>query len=362
MKDGSSHLLDVYGPLNTKTRGGFSYFITFTDDHSRYGYVYLKRYKSEAFVRFKEFRLEVENQTGRKIKIFDQTEGYALETAARLLNIVPSKTMAQTPYQIWYGKPASYKFIGYPKETAGYYFYDPSEQKVFVSRNAVFLERGFQWIPDSMNCSWRNQVRSARVPQPSERYGFLGMTSQLDNDPKTYREEISDIDSEKLLEAMKFEIDSMSSNQVWTLVDRPKGVRSVGCKWVYKRKIRADGEMDVKTAFLNGFVEEEIYMDQSEGLTVVGEEQKVCHFQRSIYGLKQSSEAGTYVLMKSYGASGRSVVFLVLYMDDILLIGNNIKMLGDTKAWLSTQFSMKDWVRRPTSLGSKSLGIDLKGY
>ncbi|KAL0329140.1 UNVERIFIED_CONTAM: hypothetical protein Sradi_4900700 [Sesamum radiatum] len=59
---------DVCGPLNTQARGGFSYFITFIDDHSWYGYVYLMRYKSEAFVRFKEFRLEVENQIGRKIK------------------------------------------------------------------------------------------------------------------------------------------------------------------------------------------------------------------------------------------------------------------------------------------------------
>ncbi|KAL0413363.1 UNVERIFIED_CONTAM: hypothetical protein Sradi_1538000 [Sesamum radiatum] len=52
---------DVCGPLNTPTRGGFSYFIPFTDDHSRYGYVYLMRYKSEAFGRFKEYRLKVEN-------------------------------------------------------------------------------------------------------------------------------------------------------------------------------------------------------------------------------------------------------------------------------------------------------------
>ncbi|KAK4381251.1 Retrovirus-related Pol polyprotein from transposon TNT 1-94 [Sesamum angolense] len=59
---------DVYGLLNTQARGGFSYFITFIDDHSQYGYVYLMRYKSKDFVRFKEFRLEVENQTGRKIK------------------------------------------------------------------------------------------------------------------------------------------------------------------------------------------------------------------------------------------------------------------------------------------------------
>ncbi|KAL0373924.1 UNVERIFIED_CONTAM: Transposon Ty2-DR3 Gag-Pol polyprotein [Sesamum radiatum] len=59
---------DVCRPLSILARGGFSYFITFTDDHSRYGYVYLMRYKSEAFGRFKKYRLEVENQTNHKIK------------------------------------------------------------------------------------------------------------------------------------------------------------------------------------------------------------------------------------------------------------------------------------------------------
>ncbi|KAL0405355.1 UNVERIFIED_CONTAM: hypothetical protein Slati_3849400 [Sesamum latifolium] len=53
---------DICEPLNTPARGGFSYFITFTDDHSRYAYVYLMRYKYEPFGRFKEYRLEVENQ------------------------------------------------------------------------------------------------------------------------------------------------------------------------------------------------------------------------------------------------------------------------------------------------------------
>ncbi|KAL0413349.1 UNVERIFIED_CONTAM: hypothetical protein Sradi_1536600 [Sesamum radiatum] len=52
---------NVCGPLSIPARGGFSYFITFIDDHSRYGYVYLMRYKSEAYGRFKEYRLEVEN-------------------------------------------------------------------------------------------------------------------------------------------------------------------------------------------------------------------------------------------------------------------------------------------------------------
>ncbi|KAL0405531.1 UNVERIFIED_CONTAM: hypothetical protein Slati_3867000 [Sesamum latifolium] len=162
---------------------------------------------------------------------------------------------------------------------------------------------------------------------------------------------------------MKSKMDSMGSNQVWTLVDSPKGVKPVGCKWVYKRKLGANGEVtafkarlvskgytqrpgvnfeetyspvamaksirillaiaawydyeiwqiDVKTAFLNDFVEEEIFMDQSEGFTTVGEEQKVCRLQRSIYGLKQASEVGTRILMKSYGVmiSSRMTMILV---------------------------------------------------
>ncbi|KAK4381252.1 hypothetical protein Sango_2985100 [Sesamum angolense] len=112
--------------------------------------------------------------------------GYALETAARLLSIAPSKTMARTPYQIWHGKPASYKylrvwgspayvkrlvgdkldsrsslcrFIGYPKETVGYYFYNPFEQKVFSQGMQCSWKDIFQRIPDAMNCSLRNQVR-----------------------------------------------------------------------------------------------------------------------------------------------------------------------------------------------------------
>ncbi|KAL0370688.1 UNVERIFIED_CONTAM: Copia protein [Sesamum angustifolium] len=61
-----------------------------------------------------------------------------------------------------------------------------------------------------------------------------------------YREAMSDIDSDTWLEAMKSEMESMGSNQVWTLVDPPKSIGPVGCKWVYKRKHGADGEV---TAF-----------------------------------------------------------------------------------------------------------------
>ncbi|KAL0448472.1 UNVERIFIED_CONTAM: Retrovirus-related Pol polyprotein from transposon TNT 1-94 [Sesamum latifolium] len=237
---------DVCGPLSIPARGGFSYFITFTDDHSRYGYIYLMRYKSEAFGRewdslqrtppgtpqlngVAERRNRTLLDMVRSMMSFTKLPpsfwGHALETAVKLLNISPSKLIPQTPYEIWHGKPASYKylrvwgspayvkrlvgdkldsrsslcrFIGYPKETAGYYFYDPAEQKVFVSRNAVFLEKGFSSDnqrdevlieessgepPHNSTASFeptvhtdgvpilRRSTRESRVP---ERYGFVG--------------------------------------------------------------------------------------------------------------------------------------------------------------------------------------------
>ena len=59
---------DVCGPISTQAKGGYEYFVTFTNDYSKYGYVYLMRWKFEAFEKFKEFRAEVENQLGKQIK------------------------------------------------------------------------------------------------------------------------------------------------------------------------------------------------------------------------------------------------------------------------------------------------------
>jgi Integrase core domain len=59
---------DVFGLMSTYTRNNDRYFITFTDDYSRYDYVYLMRHKSESFEKFKEFRTEVENQLNKIIK------------------------------------------------------------------------------------------------------------------------------------------------------------------------------------------------------------------------------------------------------------------------------------------------------
>ena len=57
---------DVCGPMSVQARGGYRYFLTFTDDLSRYGYINLMKYKSETFEKFKEFQNEVENHRNKK--------------------------------------------------------------------------------------------------------------------------------------------------------------------------------------------------------------------------------------------------------------------------------------------------------
>ena len=116
--------------------------------------------------------------------------GYALESACYILNRVPSKSVAKTPYEIWMGhKPvlahlrvwgcSAYVkrlltdklglrsdkclFIGYPKESKGYYFYNTEEQKLFVSMRATFLEKEYLIGSAKANVEL-NEVRQGEVP------------------------------------------------------------------------------------------------------------------------------------------------------------------------------------------------------
>ena len=164
------------------------------------------------------------------------------------------------------------------------------------------------------------------------------VTPQDDDEPETIKEALECSTKEKWKVALKEEIESMKVNQVWSLVDLPLGRKAIGNKWILKIKRKADGsidrykarlvakgytqkegidyeetfslvirftsirlllaivtslnlelhQMDVKTTFLNGELDEEIYMKQPVGFIVKGQERKVCKLQRSIYDLKQS--------------------------------------------------------------------------
>ena len=105
--------------------------------------------------------------------------------------------------------------------------------------------------------------------------------------------------------------------------------------------------MGVKTVFLNGFLKEELYMMQLEGFFDPENADKVCKLHRSIYGLVQASRSSNLrfdEVIKAFGfiqvyreaciykkVSGSSIAFLILYVDDILLIGNNIELWENVK-------------------------------
>ncbi|KAJ8755827.1 hypothetical protein K2173_024372 [Erythroxylum novogranatense] len=363
--------------------------------------------------------------------------GYAIETAVYLLNRVPSKTVAVTPYEMWtnkrpylthlkvWGCLAYVKrtqsdkldaksdkclFVGYPKETMGYQFYLAEEQKVFVSKHAVFLEKEFLLQEDSGSKIELEEVQDARTDadqlaqlklvthhdevtaQPSTHTKFIGHVDTPareiwifvneqndvllieDNEPTTYEEVLKSSESEKWLHAMKSEMDSMYENQVWTLVEAPKGIKPIGCKWVFKKKTDMDGnvitykarlvakgfrqrqgvdydktfspvamlksirillaitthydyeiwQMDVKTTFLNGNLAEDVYMTQPEGFTSYDGE-KVCKLQKSIYGLKQA--------FRSWN---------IRFDEVIKEFGFSQNPDEHFKIWLSKQFAMKD--------------------
>ncbi|WVZ54196.1 hypothetical protein U9M48_005033, partial [Paspalum notatum var. saurae] len=426
---------DICGEMSTPTKGQKVYFITFIDDYSRFGYVYLLKHKSEGFDVLKRFKTEVENQLNKTIKVLRTDRGgeytseilndfckehgiihqytmpytpqqnsvaerrnrtlmdmgEALHTAVYLLNHSPSKAVTVTPYELWIGRKPSLRHLavwGCNAHIRGYRFYDPQNDKLVESRDAVFLDE--------------------HTPRRAKR-----------EDPKTYKETINCAQSKLWEEAMREELNSTRKNKVWELVSLPNNRKPIGCKWIFKTKLNASGQvekykarlvakrftqregidfvktfspvakfisiriisaltayydlelhqMDVKIAFLNGHLEREIYMLQREGFG----ENMVCKLNRSIYGLKQASRQW-YILfdntITSYGFSmtegdhciytkiiGGNFVLLSLYVDDILIVFNDKATLTEIKAWLSSKFDMKDMGEASYVLGWKYIEV-----
>ena len=256
--------------------------------------------------------------------------------------------------------------------------------------------------------------RSTRVKRSAISSDYMVYLQESDynigaeNDPETFAQAMSCEKSRLWYNAMMDEMDSMNSNDVWDLVELPNGKRPIQCKWVYKTKKDSLGNierykarlvakgftqkegidytytfspvskkdslriilalvahfdlelqlMDVKTTFLNGDLEEEVYMKQPEGFSSSDGEHLVCKLKKSIYGLKQASRQWYlkfHEVICSFGfeenimdqciyqkVSGSKTCFLVLYVDDILLASNDKGLLYKVKQFLSRHFEMKD--------------------
>nr|GEV82996.1 hypothetical protein [Tanacetum cinerariifolium] len=199
---------------------------------------------------------------------------YALESAALILNMVLTKKVDKTPYELWYGKVPNLPylkvwgckalvrqdtpeklqqrsvkciFIGYPKETmvGGRENLKKIQDKntsPFVNISEIPMEvEGFE-PPHEEEVPIR---RSARTRRAHDR---LCLNVEVDehslgdlNEPTNYKAAMLDLNSNKWLDAINAEMQSMKDNQVWRLVDLPPNGKTVGSKWISKKKTDMDG-------------------------------------------------------------------------------------------------------------------------
>ncbi|GJW60437.1 retrotransposon protein, putative, ty1-copia subclass [Tanacetum coccineum] len=223
---------------------------------------------------------------------------YALESATRILNMVPTKKVDKTPYELWYGKVPNLSylkvwgcealvkrdtldkleqrsvkciFIEYPNEMMGYYFYFPPENKIVVARYAEFFEKCLisqeisgravdleeiqeeeeDTTPSEITSNIPHEVEGFEPPQPPQEEVIpirrsnrthrapnrLCLNVEVEehslgdlNEPTSYKAAMLDSESNKWIDAMNAEIQSMMDNMVWVLVDLPPGCKTVGSK------------------------------------------------------------------------------------------------------------------------------------
>lgn len=357
----------------------------------------------------------------------------------------------QTDRKKWDPKARKVHLVGYEATSKNFRLYDTESKKVFISCDVKFNEgvvhdeyvqiwkatdgvdgddattgavenapdsreaddnvRENEVTPesndDASNETTRSNARYAlrTTVRPPQRYAESGYSAVID-EPITYSDAMGSKDSDKWLAAIDDELGSLERNNTWRVVDRPKGRNVVGCKWVFKLKLKPNEEhstkykarlvakgysqhagidygetfspvvrydsvrtmfalaaaedfemlqFDVKTAFLNGDLEEEIFMELPEG-TDGAKSGKVCRLSKSLYGLKQASRAWNTKfagflrdcgLTQSHadncvfsGLINGDKVFLLLYVDDGMIMSNSMKTLNAMMDKLENAFEM----------------------
>jgi hypothetical protein len=251
------------------------------------------------------------------------------------------------------------------------------------------------------------KTRSLKEIYETSRYAndHFAFVSSANVEPVNFKEACL---AEPWLKAMEDEMSQIQKNDTWELVELPHGRSSIGVKWIYKLKLKIDGsilkhkarlvakgyvqqegidyeetfapvarmetvriflsiasqlnltvyQMDVKSAFLNGYLKEEVYVEQPQGFIVEGKEDKVYRLKKALYGLKQAPRAW-YSRIDKYlhdhgfikcscesvvykKVIGSNFVIFCLYVDDIIFMGTSISLVKEFKEEMKSEFEMSD--------------------
>ena len=250
-------------------------------------------------------------------------------------------------------------------------------------------------------------IRTGQRGRPRKEYQVANV-AEIEEDPTTIEKAISSVHKEKWIEAMQNEYNSLMECKTWELTNLPPGKKTISCKWVFHTKKNQDGEverhkarlvtrgceqrygidfdevyapvarmeiirtlfalsveeelhihqMDVVTAYVQGDLSSEIYMEQPPTFEILEERNKVCKLLRPLYGLKQSGRECHQKLRTCLNDIGLQhskaepcvfvgricdeVVIVVAYVDDLFIASRNLKVLNKVKFKLSEKFKMKD--------------------
>ncbi|GKD17878.1 retrovirus-related pol polyprotein from transposon TNT 1-94, partial [Tanacetum coccineum] len=181
---------------------------------------------------------------------------------------------------------------------------------------------------------------------------------------------------------MQEEIDAIEWNGTWKLADVPKGKKAISLKWIFTIEFNFDGtiqkpffrlvargyiqehQIDFKetfspSAFLNGELKEDVYVQQPEYFEVVGEEHKVYKLEKALYGLKQAPRAWyskideffhengferspnePTLYVKKQGTEG--IMLVSSYVDDMIYTGLSLQLISEFKEAMMKKFEMSD--------------------
>ncbi|RVX15286.1 Retrovirus-related Pol polyprotein from transposon TNT 1-94 [Vitis vinifera] len=400
----------ICGPMSTASLSNNVYFALFIDDLSRMTWVYFLKTKSQVLSVFKSFKKMVETQSGQNVKVL-RTDNGANGVSERKNKTVMEMARCmlfekKLPKLLWAEAVNTSRgklderakkgvFVGYAAESKGYRIYSLSRMKIVISIDVHFDENSY-WNWDL------KKVHKCDQTTPS----ILEPQKVQSLKPTCYMEVARFLE---WIEAMKAEIYAIERNGTWKLTELPEAKNAIGVKWVFKTKFNSDGSifrhkarlvlkgfaqvagvdygdtfapvarhdtirllltlagqmgwkvyhLDVKSAFLNGILLEEIYVQQPEGFEVIGHEHKVYKLHKALYGLKQAPRAwysriDSHLIQLGFKRSENEATLYLkqnddglqlvvsLYVDDMLVTGSNVKLLADFKMEMQDVFEMSD--------------------